>query len=726
MSDGSARKVALLGNPNTGKSTLFNALTGSLAQVGNYTGTTVERMSATWSLPSGEVRLVDVPGSWSLAARSPEERVAIDALLGLGDEELPEAVIVVGDATRLHRSLYLLLQVLELELPVVFAVNLLDEARRRGRLPDLEALADELGIEVVGISARSSEGLDELAAALERSFDAPPPVGVIEFGPQLLGELDGLVELLPASLAQGGVGRRRAVALWLLLSVDGPEVLPTLDFPRQAVLEIRARAADADRDLDAEIVGKRYAWIDARDGRFAGQALDSESGLSARIDRVLLHPLAGTSLFLLIMGTLFWSLFAWSDPAIGAVESVFEAIGGAVDGGFTAAEAAVPGFATPIDIFGDLVVQGLIGGVGAVLVFLPQIALLFTLLAILEDCGYLARAAHLMDRLLRAAGLPGQAFVPLISGFACAVPAVLATRTLPRLRDRLVTMMVVPLTSCSARLPVYTLLIGALFPVTLEGSSIPVRPAVLLGMYLLSTAVTVLAAVVIGRTLMSENATPNVLELPPYRVPHVKTVYRLVVARCGDFVREAGRVILVATVVLWAMLSFPRYTPQDVLAPDVLAEAIAEGADLDALAAPIALERSYAGRFGKLIEPAIEPLGYDWKIGIGLIGSFAAREVFVSTMGVVYGIADADEENADLREKLRTETRADGTRVWTPLTGMSLMVFFAFAMQCLSTIAVLRREAGGWKWPSFVMAYMSVLAWVSAFAVYQGGRLLGF
>jgi ferrous iron transport protein B len=419
-------------------------------------------------------------------------------------------------------------------------------------------------------------------------------------------------------------------------------------------------------------------------------------------------------------------LFAWADPAIGFIEGIFGSVGGAVRSGFEAAAAGMPALAGPLALVGDLVVDGVIGGVGAVLVFIPQIALLFAFIAILEDCGYLARAAHLMDRVLRAAGLPGQAFVPLLSGYACAVPAIMATRTMPRFRDRLLTIMVVPLTSCSARLPVYTLLIGSLFPPTIVGLAFPFRPVMLFGMYAFSTAVTVLAAVVIGRFIVPGETTPAVLELPPYRVPDPSTVLRAVAGQCRDFVREAGRVILVATVVLWALLSFPRYTPEDLLAPEVLAEAQATGEDLEALSAPIALERSWAGQIGKAMEPAIAPLGYDWKIGVGLVGAFAAREVFVSTMGVVYGIGDVDEESTALRQRIRTEKRPDGQPVYTPLVGLSIMVFFALAMQCLSTLAVLRKETNGWRWPVFVFVYMTALAWISALFVYQGGRILGF
>jgi ferrous iron transport protein B len=386
---------------------------------------------------------------------------------------------------------------------------------------------------------------------------------------------------------------------------------------------------------------------------------------------------------------------------------------------------AVPSASSLLTVLRDLLVDGVIGGVGGVLVFLPQVALLFLFLAIIEDCGYLARAAHLADRVLRAAGLPGRAFVPVLSGYACAVPAILATRTMPRFRDRLLTMLVIPLTSCSARLPVYTLLIAALFPPVALGW-LPVRPLALAGMYLFSTALAVSASVLIGNLVLRDRQESVLLELPPYRLPDPSVVLRVVWSRCKDFVREAGGIILMATIAIWALLYFPRYEPGDLLPPEEIAATLARGEDPAEVAAPLALERSWGGRLGHLIEPAIEPLGYDWRIGIGLLGAFAAREVFVATMGVVYGIGDdVDEESEPLRDKLRTDTRTDGSLTYTPLVGVSLMVFFAIALQCLSTLAVLRKESGGWWWPTVAFGWTLGLAWVSAFVIYQGGRLLG-
>ncbi len=728
-----ARKVVLLGNPNAGKSTLFNALTGAQAQISNWTGTTVERMEAALHLPGhdGAIAVVDVPGTYSLAARSPDERIAIDAVLGR-DGPPPDVVLALVDAPRLQRSLYLVLQLLELNVPVVVALNLMDEARAEGVEPDAARLQASLGVPVLPIVARSGEGLDALRGALVQALREPvAPGGPHGWTEVLRADADEVVAAFPpglAALARGDVERARALARWLLLSVDASATLRgEPDVPRAAIEAVQARARAAGRDLEGEIVGQRYAWIDAHaPGWIRRDARADQPRLSDRIDRVLLHPASGALVFGVVMALVFQALFAWSDPAIGFIEGVFAWVGGGVGGVMDALVSVAPGWlGDPLVISRDLIVDGIIGGVGAILVFLPQIGLLFLFIALLEDVGYLARAAHLMDRLLRAAGLPGRAFVPLLSGFACAVPAILSTRSMPRFRDRLLTMMVIPLTSCSARLPVYTLMIAALFPASVPWWPVDVRPSALFGMYLLSTVVTLIGAAVLGRLMLPQEATPEFLELPPYRVPHLPTVGRTVIARMGDFVREAGQVILVATVVLWALLYFPRYGPEDVLSADEIA-AVADPAEQEALAAPRALERSFAGRLGKTIEPALTPLGYDWRIGIGLIGAFAAREVFVSTLGVVYGVGEVDEEDEGLRDRIREARRPDGTRVYTPLTGLSIMVFFAFAFQCLSTLAVLRRETGGWRWPAFIVGYMSVLAWVAAFAVYQGGRWLGF
>ncbi len=726
-----APRIALIGNPNAGKSTLFNALTGGTARTGNYAGTTVDRHVGQLTIDGTAMEVLDVPGTWSLAARSPEERIAIDIAVGLGQHEPPALLVVVLDAPRVMRSLYVTLQLLDLKVPVVCALNLADEARQDGVMPDVDALAHALGVPVIATVARTGEGLQALRDAIGKALRDPAsvtPGAVHDWTPALVADADALVPHLPARLRAVATdpARARALALWMLLSVDDDDALPDADVPTAEIARIRAAAKAARRDLQGEIIGHRYAWIDARANQFVPVGGPRGAPLADKIDRVLLHPLWGSLAFLAVMGLVFTSLFSWSDPLIGLIEALFARIGGLVAGGFEVAVASAPlGGVTAI--LGDLVVNGIIGGVGSVLVFIPQIGLLFFFLALLEDSGYLARAAQLMDRILRLAGLPGRAFVPLISGYACAVPAIMATRTMPRARDRLLTMAVLPLTSCSARLPVYGLMIGALYPALIPGTSIPARPVALFGMYVMSTFVTLLAALVLGRLVVPDVAAPDLIELPPYRLPHWQTVGRMVYARVADFVREAGGTILKATVVLWFLLSFPRYTPEQVLPPDVIAQAQVDGTDLTSAARGAAIERSFAGRIGHVVEPAIRPLGFDWRIGVGLVGAFAAREVFVSTMGVVYGLGDdVDDSSATLRDRLRGERTSDGQPRYTPLVATSLMVFFAFAFQCLSTLAVLRREAGGWRWAGFIVAYMTVLAWTASFAVYQGGLLLGF
>jgi ferrous iron transport protein B len=438
---------------------------------------------------------------------------------------------------------------------------------------------------------------------------------------------------------------------------------------------------------------------------------------------VLLHPVLGFAIFLGMMTVVFQALFTWSGPGIDLIEGAFGWLA-------ASAEAVLPaGFAR------DLLTEGVITGVGSVVVFLPQILLLFLFIGLLEDSGYMARVAFLMDRVMRSAGLNGRAFVPMMSSFACAIPAILATRTMERQRDRFLTMMVIPLMTCSARLPVYTLIIGALFPVE-DWLGLPLQGLLMAAMYLFSTLIALLAAAVLSRTLFTGPSVPLLLELPPYRRPQLGAVLRMMWQRSALFLKEAGGVILVCTIGLWLLLSFPASTPGSAERMEARAQAeaslsgealAAAQSDLDNQESAEQLQNSYAGRLGRAIEPVIEPLGFDWKIGVGLIGAFAAREVFVSTMGLVYGLSeDVDKETATLREKIRTARRDDGSLVYTPLAGLSLLVFIALACQCMSTLAAVRRETATYRWPLFMFVYMTALAWGASFVVFQGGRLLGF
>lgn len=691
--------IALAGNPNSGKTTLFNRLTGLRQRVGNYPGVTVERRIGQAQFGGRTLNVVDLPGAYSLIARSRDESIAFEALSLREESDALDLVVIVIDASNLARNLYFALSVLELGRPAVVALNMMDEVRSAGDTISVEALEGSLGVPVVPISARSGEGLAQLASAIEASL-ATPRCGR-DVALQLTGDHLRVIDELAVQL-----GGDRTLALWAVgsfASVDAHLTVHDEDHPfhtrpeLQAQLQTLERTVEQHPDLPAAIVEARHQQA----GAIAAQARQSggegRTTPTDRIDAWLLHPVAGTLIFAGVMLLLFQSLFAWADPFMGAIESI---IGWAQDG----ARAVLPPGA-----LADLAIDGVIAGVGNVVVFVPQIAFLFFFLSVLEDSGYLARAAYISDRFMARVGLHGRAFVPLMSGFACAVPAIMATRSIENRRDRLVTIMVLPLMSCSARLPVYTLMISALFAggATVFGL-LSVGGLLLMLMYTLSVLTAILAAFVMKRTILQSPAPPLVLELPPYRLPRPQDVLRRVAERCWAFLRDAGTIILALSIVLWALLYFPR-------AP--------EGTPPSQQ-----VRQSYAGQLGRAMEPAVEPLGYDWKIGIGLLASFAAREVFVSTMGIVYDVGeDVSEDDATLREKLQTETYPEsGRKVFTPLVGLSLMLFFLLSAQCMSTLAVIRRETRSWRWPLFTFAYMTALAWVVCFVVYQGGRALGW
>jgi ferrous iron transport protein B len=705
--------LLLVGNPNVGKTSLFNRLARRNERVGNYPGVTVERRTAEMSLPEGRRALVaDVPGAYSLSARSSEEQIALQAVLGWADNPRPDLVIVVVDAGQLVRNLYLVLQLVELRVPLLVALNMVDEAGDRA--PEASALAAALGVPCVATNARAGAGLEELSRAIvARLGQHVSPRLHVRYPSELLRDADAIAEALPAAW-RGSVERDRALSLWALTSLEPDDELVGIpDGLRQRCVEVLERAGQ--RDIDREIIESRYHALEALLGgllaALPAHAVKVGPSRTERIDRVLLHPAYGFVVFLGIMLIVFQSLFAWADPVMSWIEALFGWVHG------------LAGEHLPAGFVHDLITKGLIDGVGNVVVFLPQICLLFLFIGLLEDSGYMARVAYLMDRALRAVGLHGRAFVPMMSGFACAVPAIMATRTMERRRDRLLTMLVVPLMSCSARLPVYTLIIGALFPPSHVFGVLPVQGLLMVAMYLFSTCVALIAAAVLGRTVVRGASVPLILELPPYRWPGWLSVLHLMWLRARSFLSEAGTVILGFTIVMWVLLSYPKL-PEEPSAPaPPVAAALGPAADNDAQAS--ALEYSFGGRLGKALEPALAPLGFDWKIGVGIVGAFAAREVFVSVMGMVYGLGEVGDDDAPLRERMRAETRRDGRPVYTPLVGLSLMVFFALACQCMSTLAVVRRETRSWRWPVFLFGYMTALAWLASFVIYQGGRALG-
>ncbi len=705
--------LLIAGNANSGKTTLFNLLTGARAKVGNYPGVTVGRLSGWAALGDGDkVEILDLPGTYSVSAGSRDEQIAVDALLGR-DIPPPRAVIAVADATALGRSLYLVSQLAEVGVPLVVALNLMDEARGQGLEIDVARLSQRLGVPVVPMVARRGEGVAQLREVLR---DPPPPETAAL---PLPAALESDVQEIEAALATTpvGPGPVRAWALWALLSIDDAdedEIEGVAAAVRDVVRAVRDRADRAGREMDGEIIAARFAVVDDIVAECVSESPREGRSLTDVLDGVLTHRLWGALSFAVMMLIIFQSLFSWAEPMMGLIEA-----------GIVMAQGATAN-ALPGGPLRDLLVQGVMAGVGNVLVFVPQIGLLFLLITLLEDSGYLARVAFVIDRLMGGIGLHGKAFVPMLSGFACAIPAVIATRTIEKPRDRLLTMLAIPLMSCSARLPVYVLVTAAVFnPSKRVFGFLSIGALVLLTMYLLSVVATIGAAAVMRRTVLRGPRPTLVLEMPPYRMPAWRNLVTGTWQPVRTFLTDAGSVILALTIVLWALLSYPRLPEKPPLPEQTLQVAGVDAAAGGADAPGAALRASFMGRFGRAIEPVIEPLGFDWRIGVGILGAFAAREVFISTLAIVFDIGEADEASQPLRLALRDATWPDGAPLLTPLAGVSLMVFFVLACQCMSTIAVIRKESGSWRWPALMFTAMSLLAYFASLAVYQGGRLLG-
>jgi ferrous iron transport protein B len=703
----SVLRVAIIGNPNTGKTTLFNALTGLRQRVGNFAGVTVERVEGSFRAGDGRrVAVLDLPGSYSLSAGSPDEKIALDVLLGQSkDQWRPDVVLVVVDAAHLDRNLFLTSQVIELGVPVVVALNQVDVAESEGIWIDVPELIHELGVTVIPTVAKRGQGIAPLTDALFVAASLPASSRKFVLPDAAQHSLSPVVALLEKFGLNRGAAEMEALRLLALDRTDAHlnDVQGLQAAVAKAVDELRASGFAPNR-FESEM---RYAWITEVTSRTVTRAKEasSQTNASHRIDAVVLHRFWGPVIFLLLMAIVFESVFAWANPLIDGIENGLAYLGGKF------------GELLPEGDLRSLVVDGVIGGVGSVLVFLPQIAILFAFIGLLEQSGYMARAAFLMDRVMRRVGLHGKSFIPMLSGYACAVPGIMATRTIEDPKDRLATIMVVPLMSCSARLPVYTLLIGAFVPAVHYWGFVGLQGLTMLGMYLLGTVAALAAAAVFKRTLLKGPVRPMILELPPYRLPSAKSLGVSVFQRCRMFVQRAGTVILALSIVLWALATYPKSTP-DASQPEEIQQ-------------EQQLANSYLGRVGHAIEPAVRPLGYDWKIGVGIAASFAAREVFVSTMSTIYGVGSADEEGVALTQRLREERAPDtGKLVYTPLVAVGLMVFYVFALMCMSTIAVTVREAGGgkigWGWAGLQFAYMLGLAYVSALLVYRGGLALGF
>ena len=652
-------RVALVGNPNSGKSSLFNALTGLRQRVANFPGVTVERVEGNYVHAGSAVSVVDLPGTYSLSPESPDEAIALDVLHGRARGVPPvDVIVVVVDAENLERNLYLTTQILELGRPTVIALNRVDRLAAAGMEVDVVELIHELGAVVVPVVATRGEGVDRLRHAIHRACSLPRAT----------------LHLVPDDGDPPGAR-----------PPSGGEALPGAPLPPGG----------------GDDATHRYRWIGAVMDRTVKREARPARTRSDRVDRVVLHRAWGPLIFLALMLLMFQAMFTWARPLADGIQALVLLAGNAI-------RATLPGGALR-----SLLVDGALAGVGSVLVFLPQIAILFLFIGVLEDTGYMARAAFVMDRFMRPLGLHGKSFIPLISGYACVVPAIMATRTIQQPKERLATIMVVPLMSCSARLPVYTLLVGAFVPSTLVAGVFGLQGLTLLAMYLLGTAAALGSAALFRHTLLRSETRALIMELPRYCLPSARVLASSVWRRVRVFLRRAGTVIFAISIVLWALANYPRTAATGTASQEQQ------------------LSQSALGSIGHAIEPAVRPLGYDWKIGVSMIASFAAREVFVSTMATIYGVNRGDGEKPALAERLRRERdAATGRHRYTTLVALGLMAFYVFALMCTSTLAVTVRETGGgWRgarWAALQFGYMLVLAYGAALLVYRGGLAFGF
>ncbi len=644
--------IALAGNPNAGKTTLFNSLTGLKQKVANYPGVTVERKEGSWQLNGNAAKLIDLPGLYSLDATSLDEHIAREVITGeLADVPKPDAIVAVVDATNLERNLYLVTQIFEFGVPVVIALTMIDVFEKQGHQIDIEMLSTLLKTPVVSVTAKSGRGRDELAKKVR--------------------EVIGTTRQIPYEY-----------------NSEDPNSGPNG--------KIFARY-----NFIANVVQESVWHSDHKSHR-----------LTEKIDRVLTHPFFGLLILVGILLLVFQAIFSWATLPMDLLEKGFGALGDTIKA------------AMPAGILSDLVADGIIAGVGGVVVFLPQILLLFLFISLLEDSGYMARAAFLLDKLMSRVGLHGKAFLPLISSFACAIPGIMATRTIESRRDRFATILIAPFMSCSARLPVYTLMIASFFAGQTVLGFISLGAVLMLAMYTLGILMAIIVAFVLKRTVLKAPPPPFLMELPPYRLPNLRTVLQNMLTRAGLFLKRAGTVILAISIILWALMYFPRSVQQSAVSSQQIEQSASDG---EQLPESEQLKNSFAGKLGHTIEPAIRPLGFDWKIGVALIASFAAREVLVSTLSIIYNVGkDENEQSETLVSAVRDAKKDDGTAAWTPLTALSLMVFFVLAMQCMSTLAIVRRETNSWRWPLFMLSYMTALAYIGALLTYQGGKALGF
>ncbi len=684
--------VALIGNPNTGKTSVFNQLTGLKQQVGNYPGITVEKKIGFCKLPHNiKANILDLPGTYSLNASSIDENVVIELLLNKNDKLYPDVAIVVSDVENLKRNLLLFTQIKDLEIPTILVINMADRMKRKGISLDIPLLEEKLNTKIALVSTRQGTGIKELKELITnyKTLSTGPCLNASVIDPEYF---DRLRRAFPNQLLY---------KLWLVITQD----VNFLNLDRNEIRSTFTRSHSELKRLQQKETIKRYQFIN--DVLRVGLKIDASQAtdMRSRLDRILMHKFWGYVIFFAILFVIFQSIFVWSEWPMDIIDRSFAWLSSYI------AQHLPPGTLT------NLIAEGIVPGIGGIVIFIPQIAFLFLFISILEESGYMSRVVFLMDRVMRRFGLSGKSVVPLISGTACAIPAIMATRNIESWKERLITILVTPFTTCSARLPVYAIIIGLVIPndsffgFNLQGLT-------LMLLYLLGFGMAISSAYLLNMILKFKSKTFFVVEMPNYKLPLFKNVGINVVEKTKAFVFGAGKIILAISIILWFLASYGGKNFNNAEA-NVLAEAPATTPEhFEELVASYKLENSYIGMMGRAIEPAIKPLGYDWKIGIAVLSSFAAREVFVGTLATIYSVGDADNENT-IKEKMASEIGADGHKVFNFATGISLLLFYAFAMQCASTLAIVKKETNGWKWPAIQLVFMSSFAYVVALLAYQ-------
>jgi len=695
-------KVALVGNPNTGKSTLFNVLTGLNQKIGNFPGVTVDKKTGFCDLPDGRrAEIIDLPGTYSLYPKSRDESIVFSVLADKANPLRPDLVVVILDASNLKRNLLLYTQVADLKLPVIVALNMMDLAKKSGITIDVNAFAQKLGVPVVPISARKIEGIDQLKSAINYANKVAlqeDTIDVESLAPQLIAQIGKEIEV-----------ENPYYALQLAHQHETLKFLSPTQSDR--IEELEQEFSFHSQKAQATETIARYSFInDLLYDTVKKNETAQEENISNKIDKILTHRVFGFVIFFAILLFIFQSIFAWSAYPMELIGDFFVWLQSSLHR------------VLPAGPLVSLVVDGVLGGLSGVMVFIPQIAILFGFISILEDTGYMSRVTFMMDRLMRKVGLNGKSVVPLIGGFACAVPSIMSTRTIENWKDRMITIMVTPLVTCSARLPIYTLLIALVVPNRNIWWIFNLQGLVLTGMYLFSLVSAITVAFVMKFLLKSRERGYFIMELPVYRMPRWKNVGQDMYNRAKAFVLQAGKVIVAVSVILWVLASYGpgnrfERIEQKYKQPQYSRHMNAD--DLHHAVASEKLENSYAGVLGHAIEPVIKPLGFDWKIGIALITSFAAREVFVGTMATIYSVEGDAEKMESVQQKMATAKNPDGQPVFTVAVAFSLMMFYAFAMQCASTMAVVYRETKNWRWPASQFVYMTGLAYIVSFITYH-------